>query len=159
MHGVVGEAAENAAGAQSTTSGGSGGCSGTPIFIAASAHASGGGGSEWRTDAAIYNASSSTASVALKYLPQGGDNSSAACLTAGAIPGNASMSLDDVVLSLAGVSSGAGGLAVYGTTSLVVNSRTYNQAAAGTFGQVAACPHPGAREFQLPDQRRLFEHR
>ena len=139
-----------------TTSGGSGGCSGTPIFIAASAHASGGGGSEWRTDAAIYNASSSTASVALKYLPQGGDNSSAACLTAGAIPGNASMSLDDVVLSLAGVSSGAGGLAVYGTTSLVVNSRTYNQAAAGTFGQ-GIPGHPASQAVGAGSQRVLIQ--
>jgi hypothetical protein len=139
-----------------TTTGGSGGCSGSPVFIAAAAHVAGGGGSQWRTDVGLYNTGGGTSTVSVKYLPQGGSNASAACLSAGTISGSACTSLDDVVLSLAGLSSSSGGLAVYSTTPLVVNSRTYNQASSGTFGQ-GIPGHPASQALGAGSQRVLIQ--
>jgi len=135
---------------------GTGGCSGVPVFIAASAHATGGGGTQWRTDVGLINPFSSSSPVSVKFLPQGGDNSSAACLNAGTIAGNSALSLEDIVLSVAGISSGAGGLAVYSTNALVVNSRTYNQGASGTFGQ-GIPGHRASQAMGAGEQRLLVQ--
>jgi len=111
-------------------------CTGTPIFIAASAHAGGAGGSQWRTDLALLNASTSDGSISLKYLPQGSDNTTAVCIGMGSINAGSSMAFNDVVLSTFGVNPGSGGIAIYTDSSnLMAMSRTYNQAASGTFGQ------------------------
>ena len=111
-------------------------CTGNPLFIAASAHAEGGGGSQWRTDLSLLNASTSDGSISLKFLPQGSDNTAAACIGMGTIGAGSSMAFNDVVLSTFGINPGSGGIAVYTDSSnLMAMSRTYNQAASGTFGQ------------------------
>jgi hypothetical protein len=117
--------------------GGSGGdCSGTPIFIAASAHAVGANESVWRTDLALLNGGSSAATISMKYLPRGADNSSTPCVSAGTVSAAASKGLNDVVLAAFGVNAGAGGIAIYSdATKFSAMSRTYNQAPEGTYGQ------------------------
>ena len=138
-----------------TTGGGSGGCSGTPVFIPAAAHIEGSGGSHWRTDVGLYNPSSSTASVSLKYLPQGGDNSSAPCQTIGPVSAGASLLLSDILGPDARDDNKAGGLAIFSSYALVVNSRTYNQAA-GTYGQ-GIPGHPASQAMGVGPQRVLSQ--
>jgi hypothetical protein len=111
-------------------------CTGNPLFITAAAHVAGGGGSQWRTDLSLLNASTADGSISLKYLPQGSDNTTAACIGMGTLGAGASMAFNDVVLSTFGVNPGSGGIAIYSDSSnLMAMSRTYNQASSGTFGQ------------------------
>jgi hypothetical protein len=113
-----------------------GSCSGQPTFIAASAHASGVAGSEWRTDLSVFNSTSTPVAVYLSFLASDQDGSSAACVPAGTLGGGSSMFFEDLVDSVFDVTSGTGGIAVYSDLpDIGVMSRTYSQTPSGTFGQ------------------------
>jgi len=111
-------------------------CTGSAIFVPASAHIEGAGGTKWRTDLFIFNGENSNASISMKYLSAGSDNSSAQCIFSGTISSHSSKGFDDIVLSLFGVNSGFGGISIYSNNlPISVMSRTYNEAPSGTFGQ------------------------
>jgi hypothetical protein len=115
------------------------GCSGTPLwFVAAAAHVSGEGGSQWRTDLSIQSSLFQATQVPLWFFPRGTGSSAAVCVNAGTVGPGASIFFEDVVQSVFGI-EGAGGIGVGNAAdsvgNLVVNSRTYNQTTSGTFGQ------------------------
>jgi photosystem II stability/assembly factor-like uncharacterized protein len=105
-------------------------------LVPASAHAGGKDGTFWLTDLDLYNPGATDATVAIAFLPAGGDNS-AAPQEFFTVPAGAALELQDVVSS-ALHREGAGALRLRSSGQLVVASRTYNTASSGTFGQFIA---------------------
>lgn len=98
-------------------------------WVAAAAHKSGAGGSQWRTDLGAFNPSGSLVNALLRYRRSGGGTVSKSV----SIPAGGQVVLEDVVGFLG--SSGSGSLEVSSDEELLVGSRTYNQSVTGTFGQ------------------------
>lgn len=105
-------------------------------YVAAVAHAPGASGTQWRTNLGIVNRNPAPTEVTLTFLPYAD----------GGTPVERRVSLDaqhareweDVLVSLFGFSvteSVKGSVAIVAGVPLVITSRTYNQAAQGTFGQ------------------------
>ena len=105
-------------------------------LVPASAHAGGKDGTFWLTDLDLYNPGAMDVTVAIAFLPAGGDNS-AAPQEFFTVPAGAALELQDVVSS-ALKREGAGALRLRSSGQIVVASRTYNTASTGTFGQFIA---------------------
>jgi len=105
-------------------------------LVPASAHAGGQAGTFWLTDLDIYNPGTVDVTVAIAFLPAGGDNSGAP-QEFFTVPAGAALELQDVVSS-ALKRDGAGALRLRASGQIVVASRTYNTASSGTFGQFIA---------------------
>jgi PKD repeat protein len=120
-------------------------CSGpNSYFIPAGAHASGGGGAQWVSDVTILNTGLSTASVTIQMLERGMDNSNPTPFSLTVAPGTQA-ELPDVFLNRFGRNNVAAAMRICSSQPLRVMSRTYNQAAAGTFGQgIPGYPTPQA---------------
>ena len=103
-------------------------------LIPAAAHAPGALGTQWLTDLVLHNPGEEGVSATVTLLERDKDNS-AAQRRVFIVPWGSSLRLSDVVLSGFGEDSLAGGLGVGATGPLVVSSRTYNNAASGTYGQ------------------------
>jgi len=113
-----------------TQSGASGG-GGKTYLVAGMAHANGAGGSVWRSTLAVTNRSGGRADLTLVYRYGSGTSTRSYGLQNGGI-----VEWLDVVSSLFGVSStSAGSVEVQSTRPVIVTARTYNEGAAGTFGQ------------------------
>jgi len=112
---------------QSGTSGGA-----SEIYMVAGiAHASGSGGSVWRSTLAVTNRSGGRADLTLVYRYGSGTSTRSYGLQNGGI-----VEWADVVSSLFGISAAsAGSVEVQSTRPVIVTARTYNEGAAGTFGQ------------------------
>jgi len=111
------------------------GDAGSHLFvIPAAAHAAGLNGTVWSTDAVIHNPGSDPVTVNSYYLESGQDNSGAGgpsfCLDA-----SSSMKLEDLVSTVFSETSGSGSVIIGADESLMITSRTYNNAADGTYGQ------------------------
>lgn len=116
--------------------GGGGDCTGSAIFIPASAHSEGANQTKWRTDLSIFNPNNSEASISMKFLISGNDNTNSQCISAGNVSSNSTKGFNDIVLSLFNKNPGVGGIAIYSTVSGVnIMSRTYNETQSGTYGQ------------------------
>lgn len=105
-------------------------------FVAAVAHAPGAGGTQWRTDLAVVNTTASPAEVVLTFLPYGGGGVPVERRTTVAVRG--AVEWQDVLVSLFGFSAATaakGSVEIVSTAALAITSRTYNQAAHGSFGQ------------------------
>jgi hypothetical protein len=102
-------------------------------IVPAASHAPGAEDTTWVTDLQLLNPGEGDAEAALAFLPAGGDNSGAAETTTTLSAGTAVEYLD-VVSGLLG-RDGSGAIRIRTTTQLLVASRTYNTAAAGTYGQ------------------------
>ncbi len=107
-------------------------------WIPVAAHATGVGGSEWRTDVGILNPHDGPASVEVRLR----DGSDTWTMTT-TIPAGAEVVLEDVVAQLVG-GNGQGSLEVVSDVGVTVTSRTYNVATTGTFGQALEGVTPGA---------------
>lgn len=112
-------------------------CTGEPAgrswLLPAAAHAGGLNGTTWVTDLALFNPGDAALEARLAFLPRGGDNSGAAEQAVEVGPGRA-VELPDVVSATLGA-AGSGAIRVVAADDLLVASRTYNDALAGTFGQ------------------------
>jgi hypothetical protein len=101
--------------------------------VPAAAHAPGAFGSLWRTDVAVVNASGAEACVEARFVPAGGGEERR---WSGRVrPGTRLWA--DALVSLFGVdtdASASGAVRISSDRPLVVSSRTFNAAAAGTFG-------------------------
>jgi len=102
-------------------------------MIPGSAHVSGANQTAWRSDAVLHNPGALDASVALFLLETGKDNSTAKGKVV-AVPKGAAYALDDIVMQTFGAST-SGAILVASDQPLMVTSRTYNDVAAGTYGQ------------------------
>lgn len=103
-------------------------------FVPTCAHAAGVGTTQWQSDLVLHNPNPTSASVNLYLLKRDLDNQSVRGKTA-SVGAGASLRLADVVLGTFGESSAAGAMLVGSTQPLLVSSRTFNTAPAGTFGQ------------------------
>ncbi len=106
-------------------------------LVPASAHVSGLGGTSWVSDVVIFNGANSPAYVNLYYLPGNQDHRGRTGKQV-FVPVRASVTLADVLGTTFGQSSGSGSLYLGSDRSLVVTSRTYNNAPSGTYGQFIA---------------------
>jgi hypothetical protein len=105
-------------------------------MVAAAAHAPGASGTNWRTDLRIVNPSVNTATATVYLLPQGSNNSARATKVTVTVPSAGQLALADVLDSKFTFSGNAALMVESTEASLVVTSRTYNQAASGsTYGQ------------------------
>jgi len=101
--------------------------------IPGSAHVAGAQGTAWRTDAVLHNPGKREASAALFFLESDKDGSGATGKVFSVPPGR-SLAFEDLVLGLFGRSA-SGAILVASDEHLLVTSRTYNDAATGTYGQ------------------------
>ncbi len=115
------------------TVGGSGG--GTTLDVPGVAHAPGAQGSAWRSNVAAVNRGASATTLALRYTPDGGGAAVERSVNLGA---GATVEWQDILVSLFGVADSAaakGTVRLESDQDVVAVARTFNQGAAGTFGQ------------------------
>lgn len=93
------------------------------------------GVASWRTDMRVFNSGTTPQSIALTFYQQ--NNSGAPVTQTMTVNPGETKALDNVVNSLFKLTNAGGAVHVTSTVpaSLVVTGRTYNQTAAGTFGQ------------------------
>jgi formylglycine-generating enzyme required for sulfatase activity len=114
----------------------------TPIYIPAAAHTPGVGGTTWRTDLQLKTRGTQQATVRIDLLQRDQDNSSPASVTLTLDPG-LSIRYEDALQDLFGF-SGSAALRITATSGdVMVTSRTYNDDAAGTYGQYIAGSEEG----------------
>ncbi len=105
-----------------------------PIYVPASAHASGVNGASWRTDLEVHNPGATAASYTVTLLRQGQDNGSGAPVKSFSLGPQQSVRYADVLSSVFGY-TGAAALRIATTSgSVLANSRTYNLIGANTVG-------------------------
>ena len=110
---------------------------GTDVFIPAAAHVQGAGGTSWRTDLEVHNPGSGRAQFTIALLKRDLANTSPTTRSFSLDAGK-SVRYEDVLQGVFGF-DGAGALRVTPTTgSIMVTSRTFNDASSGTFGQFIA---------------------
>ncbi len=102
--------------------------------VAAAASASGLNDTRWRSDLVLHNPGLDAATVDLFFLATGADNSSAAPVRV-SVPAESSLRLPDAVRATFGRDDVTGAVLVGADRDLMVSSRTFNDAASGTFGQ------------------------
>ena len=112
-------------------------------YVPGIAHAPGGGGTVWRSDLAAVNPGPGSAAIELSFIPyDGGDHVERSHTLAA---GHA-VEWNDVLVSLFGLENAAsekGTVGIRSGSPVHVTARTYNQTAAGTFGQyLPALPSP-----------------
>jgi hypothetical protein len=103
-------------------------------LVDTSGHASGSASSVWVSDLVIHNPQTTEVSANLYFLKQAQSNAGAAG-RAVTLPAGASRKLTDTVLDCFGESSASGAILIGAGSPLLVTSRTYNNAATGTYGQ------------------------
>jgi hypothetical protein len=102
----------------------------TDYWLPATSHAPGALSSVWRSDLGVLNVGSATANVTLKLYAGSSVFTGTVAVAAGA-----QAIANDVVNQLSASYSGSGALEVVSDQPVFVTSRTYNQAASGTYGQ------------------------
>ncbi len=118
-------------------------CGGGPVgdhvyVVGGIAHAPGAAGTNWRSKLSLLNRSGASAQVTLDYVRASKSLAQTITLANGQL-----RAWDDVAVDLFGVTaSSSGAVKVSSTQPLVVTARTYNQGAAGTYGQFL----PGVEE-------------
>lgn len=116
------------------------------LYIPAAAHSPGAAGTVWRTDLEVMAGGGEAASFTVELLEQRHNNSSPLS-AAFSLAAGESLRLGDVVGEVFGF-EGSGALRLTATEgSVLATSRTYNDSAAGTFGQfIPACEADAAAE-------------
>jgi hypothetical protein len=105
-----------------------------PIYVPASAHASGVNGASWRTDLEVHNPGATAAAYTVTLLRQGQNNGSGAPVKSFSLGPQQSVRYADVLSSVFGY-TGAAALRIATTAgSVLANSRTYNLIGANTVG-------------------------
>jgi hypothetical protein len=112
-------------------------------YLAAAANGSGAGGTQWKTDAGIFNPNTTDVTVTYSYTPQGQDGTLGAVSVQETLPAGRMQSHADIVGEMFHKPGSAGTVRIASDLSVQLSSRTYNdQGAAGTYGQYI----PGTRE-------------
>jgi PKD repeat protein len=106
-----------------------------PYWVPSVAHAPGAGTSKWRTNIAVVNRSGASATLTLEFIPYA---AGATVTKTQTLANNTTVEWADVLVSLFGFADSAntkGTVKITSDKSIFALSRTYNQAASGTFGQ------------------------
>jgi hypothetical protein len=104
-------------------------------IIPSVAHLPGSGGTQWRTDVAAVNHGAAAAAMTLSYTNYDGSQTLQRTHT---LPAGQAIEWPDILtglFNLAGTASSKGTLRIETDHAVVLNSRTYNQTATGTYGQ------------------------
>jgi len=119
--------------------------SGEDLYIPGSAHVKGAGGTHWRTDVEVHNPGTATASYVVELLKRDTKNDAPESKSFTLPPGH-SVRFEDALDTIFGF-TGAASLRIHPTAgTITVTSRTYNQASAGTYGQLIPAV-PAARSI------------
>ncbi|MCD4749780.1 MAG: PKD domain-containing protein [Thermoanaerobaculales bacterium] len=105
--------------------------------VPATAKAPGAAGTSWVSDLVVHNPGATTATVNLYFMEAELDNSGAGGEQI-EVPAGRSTKLADAVQGIFGHSQASGAILIGSDQQLVISSRTYNNAAKGTFGQYIA---------------------
>lgn len=112
---------------------------GASVHLGGVAHASGAGGSRWRTSLSLCNPGPDPAEVELTYRGAMGELAEAA-LT---VPAYGSAAFDDVLSEAFGLeASSVGAIELRPSSAVVATTRTYNVSSVGTFGQAMPAIEP-----------------
>lgn len=111
------------------TAGGGGG--GSVYWAAVASHAAGAGTSQWRSDIGVLNLSGAAATLTIKIHV----GAAVAAQGQASVPAGAQAIFVDILGPQQLDLNGSGAVEVVSTGPVIVTSRTYNQAASGTFGQ------------------------
>lgn len=105
-----------------------------PIYVPASAHASGVNGASWRTDLEVHNPGTTAVTFGVALLKQGTDNGGSPATRSFSLGPQQSVRYADVLATLFGY-TGAAALRLTSTPGpILVNSRTYNLIGANSVG-------------------------
>ncbi|HEX7153527.1 MAG TPA: hypothetical protein VF618_18715 [Thermoanaerobaculia bacterium] len=108
-------------------------------IVPAAAHATGGAGTNWKTELRLVNPSGAPATACITLLRSNSDNRGATSVAID-VPAAGQAIVADI-LETKFATSGTGALAIDSTSALVVSSRTYNEVDGATYGQYL----PGVR--------------
>jgi hypothetical protein len=126
-------------------------------WVAAAARVAGAGGTNWRTDLEVHNPGNSQVQYTIELLVRGQANPNPASKIYSLGSGR-SVRYEDCLLSVFGVSSGAAALRVTPSAgSVMVASRTYNDAPGGTYGQFISGVSEGAGSIASGQEGRLIQ--
>ena len=94
------------------------------------------GGASWRSDMRIFNGGANTVNVTLAYVAQPGNTGTDKTVSFDLKPGEVH-AIDNAMQTLFGLTNSGGAVVITtdAASSLVATARTYNQTAAGTYGQ------------------------
>lgn len=123
--------------------------------IQTSAHSPGAAGTFWVTDAVLHNPGATSASCYL-YLMKAGQDNSAASPQAVSVAAGKSVRASDLISTVFGQGNASGAILVGCNRELVVSSRTFNNAAGGTFGQYVE-GYPVSQAIGQNQQARLIQ--
>ncbi len=107
---------------------------GRQYLVAAAANAEGDSGTRWLSDLNLYNPGPVEVTAELAFLPGGSDNSAVSGPTVTVAAGAAREDRDVVGELLA--ATGPGAIRIIASDQLLIASRTYNDTADGSFGQL-----------------------
>ncbi len=105
------------------------------LLIPAAAHVAGLHGTRWVTDLVLENLDVTAATAYLYLMRAGQDNSAAEAVTMTVDP-ESSAGVSDAIATLFETTDATGAILVGSSGELVASSRTYNDAEAGTYGQL-----------------------
>jgi len=98
---------------------------GNLVVIPAAIHGNGAHNSLWRMDLILANTRPQDATVMVFWLPRDSDNSAATPVIL-TLPAGQTVTYDDVVQSLLGMTSGTGAIRIISNVAVAANSRVYN---------------------------------
>lgn len=124
-------------------------------LVSNSGHTAGAQGTNWVSDVVLHNPGSTAASATIFFLEKDLDNTDKLGWSV-AVPGGRSVKLADIVEDTFARSSSSGALLVGASGELVVTSRTFNDAASGTYGQYIE-GYPLLRAIQKDEEARLIQ--
>jgi Leucine-rich repeat (LRR) protein len=125
------------------------------LFIPAIANSAGSQGTSWRSDLELFNVSDEEALLRVELLRRDRDNSSPVAIELSLGPGTA-LRYGNLLQTLFG-QQGAGALRIVVESGrIMANSRTYNDSAAGTFGQLIPA-FTAAQSLKGYNQTRLVQ--
>ena len=107
---------------------------GNSMFIPAAAHVSGSAGTNWRTDAEVFNVGQQMAQYQIALLVKNQNNSTPVTFGFSLVPGQ-SVRYNDILQSIFGFTGSASLWITVQAGEVIVSSRTYNQTPDGTYGQ------------------------
>jgi len=117
---------------------------GQSLYIPGSAHITGTGGTQWRSDVEVHNPGSTTAAYKVELLKRDQANPSPQSKSFNLAPGR-SVRYTDALSSLFGFTGAAALRITPSSGTITVSSRTYNQTSGGTYGQfIPAAPASAA---------------
>lgn len=105
------------------------------LFLSSAARSAGAKGTNWKTDAVLFNPGPSTVHYTLYYTPAAQDGTTTPFVRGGSVEPDAAPLLTNFIETLFGLTDSAGSVRFVTDGPLRLSSRTYNDTGSGTYGQ------------------------